>query len=52
MDGIPMYRDMAQPLADDTVEPQVVVLGHQLVPAPVLPRAPSRAHRDRAQING
>ena len=47
-----MHRDMAQPLADDTVEPQVVVLGHQPVPAPVLLRPPGRAHRDPAQING
>ena len=47
-----MHRDMAQPFADDTVEPQVVVLGHQSVPAPVLLRPPGRAHRDRAQING
>ena len=47
-----MHRDMAQTLADDAVERQVVVLFHQPVPAPVLPRAPGRTHRDRAQING
>ena len=44
--------DMAKPLADDTVEPQVVVLLNQTVPAPVFLRAPGRAHRDRTQING
>ena len=48
--SLAMHRDMAQALADDSVEPQVVVLRHQPIPAPVLPRAPSRAHRDRAQI--
>ena len=32
-------RDMAKSLADDAVERQVVVLLHQPVPAPVLPRA-------------
>ncbi len=47
-----MHRDMAQALADDAVERQVVVLLDQPVPAPVLARAPGRAHPDRAQING
>ena len=50
--SLTMHRDMAQALADDAVERQVVVLFHQPVPAPVLPRAPGRTHRDRAQING
>ena len=50
--GLAMHRDMAQALADDAVERQVVVLFHQPVPAPVLPRAPGRTHRDRVQING
>ena len=50
--GLAMHRDMAQALADDAVERQVVVLLHQPVPAPVLLRAPGRTHRDRAQING
>ena len=35
-----MHRDMAKPLADDAVEPQIVVLLHQPVPAPVLPVRP------------
>ena len=49
--GLAMNRDMAKPLADHTMEPQVVVLLHQPVPASVLLRAPGRAHRDRTQIN-
>ena len=50
--GLAVHRDMAQAFADDAVKRQVVVLRHQPVPAPVLLRAPGRAHRDRAQING
>ena len=50
--GLAMHRDMAQALADDAVERQVVMLRHEPVPAPVFPRAKGWTHPDRAQING
>ncbi len=46
------HRDMVKSLADDSVEPEVVVLPDQTVAAPMLLRTPGRVHRDREQING
>jgi len=43
---------MSEALSDDAVEPKVVVLPGQAVPAPVPARAAGRAHRDRAQADG
>ncbi|MCY4240416.1 MAG: hypothetical protein OXD36_01595 [Rhodobacter sp.] len=50
--GLAVQRDMAQALADDAVEPQVVMLLDQTVPEPVLTPAAGRADRDLAQVDG
>ncbi len=50
--GLAVQRDIAQALADDAVEPQVVMLLHKTVPEPVLAATARRPHRDSALVDG
>ena len=48
--GLPQHGDMAQSLAEQPVERQIVVPRHQAVPSAVFPGPPRRTHPHGAQI--